>query len=78
MYIEGKYSILWINIVPSRQKLGIIFENKIEVIKKYQYQNVFPYIILLKKIFSDIQMDFDNQNWLWKSDFGIFWRTVSL
>ena len=66
-YIEGKHFTLWINIVPSRQKLGIIFENKIEVIKNYQYQKFFPYFILLKKylvIFRwilTIKIDYESQ-----------------
>ena len=71
--------ILWIDIVWSLQKLGLILESK--VVQKLSLQkNVFnkkwsPKMIFLDIyfFFEKIRLIFDIENWLWKYNFGTFW-----
>ena len=71
---KGNYWILRIGVVASRQKLGIIFSNKV-VLKLKSAKNAFykkcaPKLIFFNEnCFGKICIIFDIESWLWKSDF---------
>ena len=63
------------------QKLGIILENKLiqnsKLWKTFSNKKCSPkFIFLDKKKLRKIRMIFDIENWLWKSDFGLFWPSL--
>ena len=65
-------------LVP--QKLGMVLENKVvqklKLEKKVFYKKWSPKLIFLNDFFFKIFLSiFDVKNWLWKYDFGTFWRT---
>ena len=76
--VKWKCYILWIDIVWSLQKLGLILESKV-VQKLSLEKNVFnkkcsPKLIFLDEFFFEkIRLIFDIENWLWKYNFGTFW-----
>ena len=76
--VAWNYWILRIGVVSSCQKSGIILENK--VILNWCYQKL-PitkkcapnFVFFNEKKIGKIWMIFDVENWLWKSDFSLFW-----
>ena len=67
---------------PVRQKMGMILENKVvqklKLEKNIFYKKWSPKLIFFKEFFQieKIPSIFDIENWLWKYDFGTFWRTI--
>ena len=63
-----------------RQKLGMILENK--AVQKLKLENMFftknglPNWYSSMTFFEKNPLIFDIDNWLWKYDFGTFWRTI--
>ena len=63
------------------QKLGMFLENKVvqklKLEKKVFYKKWSPKLIFLNNFFFEkTPLIFDVENWLWKYNFGIFWRTI--
>ena len=76
--LKGNHCILRIQGAPVCQKLGMILENKVvqklKLEKNIFYKKWSPKLIFLNEFFFwKNSIDF----WLWKYDFGTFWRTVS-
>ena len=79
--LKGNHCILRIQGAPVRQKLGMILENKVvqklKLEKNVFYKKWSPKLIFLNDFFFEkIQLIFDIENWLWKYNFGTFWRTI--
>ena len=70
--LQGNCCILWIDIAWSLQKLGLLLEKKGCVFTKNGLLNWYSYMIFFLKI----PLIFDIENWLWKYNFGAFWRTI--
>ena len=79
--VKWNCCILWIDILWGLQKLGLILESK-AVQKLSLEKNVFnnkgsPKLIFLSRwifFFEKIRLIFHIQNWIWKYNFGTFWR----
>ena len=82
--LKENHCILWNDIAVSRQKLGIILENKmfkkLKLSKKTFYKKCAPKLIVLneKKNLKNSISIFDIETWLWMWDFCTFWQLATL
>ena len=70
-----------LRLMPVRQKLGMVLENKVvqklKLEKKVFYKNgLLNWYSSMNFFFENFLSIFDIKNWLWKYNFGTFWQTT--